>query len=164
MVASCKMVTGETRGELPKMAKSADELALACSDIMWANDNASRGLGMVKEEVRLGYARLSMLVRDDMTNGQKIAHGGFIFTLADSAFAFACNGRNQFTVAQHCAITFVAAGYAGDRLTAIAEERHFAGRSGIYDITVTNQNGDTIAEFRGNSHTVRGQHIPSEDA
>ena len=103
-----------------------DKLAHACSEVMWANDEASRGLGFVKEEVRLGYARLSMTVRADMLNGQKIVHGGFVFTLADSAFAFACNGRNQFTVAQHCNITFLAPGYEGDRLTAVARERHFA--------------------------------------
>ena len=145
------------------MSDSADKIAVACADAMWANDNASRGLGMIKEEVRLGYARLSMIVREDMTNGQKIVHGGFIFTLADSAFAFACNGRNQFTVAQHCAVTFLAPGFVGDNLTAVAQERHFAGRSGIYDVTVSNQNGDTIAEFRGHSRSVKGQHIPDED-
>ncbi len=137
-----------------------DQLAYDCSEAMWANDEASRGLGFVKEEVRLGYARLSMVVRPDMLNGQKIVHGGFVFTLADSAFAFACNGRNQFTVAQHCAITFIAPGFEGDRLTAVAKERHFAGRSGIYDCTVTNQNGETVAEMRGNSRSVKGQHLP----
>lgn len=130
---------------------------------MWENDEASRGLGMVKEEVRLGYARLTMKVRADMLNGQKIVHGGFVFTLADSTFAFACNGRNQFTVAQHCAITFLAPGFEGDVLTAVAQERHFAGRSGIYDCTVTNQNGETIAEMRGHSRTVKGQHLPGHD-
>ena len=145
------------------MSDSADKIAVACADAMWANDNASRGLGMIKEEVRLGYARLSMIVREDMTNGQKIVHGGFIFTLADSAFAFACNGRNQFTVAQHCAVTFLAPGFAGDNLTAVAQERHFSGRSGVYDVTVSNQNGDTIAEFRGHSRSVEGQHISDED-
>jgi len=144
------------------MKQGEDKLAADCADVMWANDNASKGLGMVREEVRLGYARLSMPVRKDMTNGQKIAHGGFIFTLADSTFAFACNGRNQFTVAQHCTITFLAPGFEGDTLTAIAQERHFAGRSGIYDITVKNQDSKTIAEFRGHSRTVKGQHIPDE--
>ncbi len=119
---------------------------------------------MEMEEVRLGYARLSMTVREDMTNGQNIAHGGFIFTLADSAFAFSCNGRNQFTVAQHCAVTFLAPGFAGDRLTAISQERHFAGRSGIYDVTVTNQDGTVIAEFRGHSRTVKGQHVDTDDS
>ena len=142
------------------MDQNADELARKCADSMWANDNASRGLGMAIKEVRLGYAKLTMTIRADMTNGQKIAHGGFIFLLADSAFAFACNGRNQFTVAQQCAVTFLAPGFEGDVMTAIAEERHFAGRSGIYDVTVSNQNGETIAEFRGHSRTVKGQHLP----
>ena len=141
----------------------ADTLARACAESMWASDNASKGLGMVLEEVRLGYARLSMPIRDDMTNGQKIAHGGFLFNLADSAFAFACNGRNQFTVAQHCAVTFIAPGFAGDVMTAVAEERYHGGRSGIYDATVTNQNGETIAELRGHSRTVKGQHIPQDE-
>ena len=145
------------------MAMTEDELARACADSMWANDNASSGLGMKIEEVRRGYARLSMPVRHDMTNGQKIAHGGFIFLLADSAFAFACNGRNQFTVAQHCAISFVAPGFEGDVLTSIATEKHQQGRSGIYDATVTNQNGETIAEFRGHSRSVKGQHIPDSE-
>lgn len=139
-----------------------DALARACADSMWADDMASQSLGIVMEEIRLGYARLSMRVRDDMLNGQKIAHGGFIFTLADSAFAFACNGRNQFTVAQHCAVTFLAPGFESDTLTAIAQERHFAGRSGIYDVTITNQNDKTIAEFRGHSRSVKGQHIPDD--
>ena len=142
------------------MTQNGDDLARRCADSMWSSDNASRGLGMAIEEVRLGYARLTMTIRDDMTNGQKIAHGGFIFLLADSAFAFACNGRNQFTVAQHCAVTFLAPGFEGDVMTAIAEERHFAGRSGIYDVTVANHKGDIIAEFRGHSRTVKGQHLP----
>ena len=137
-----------------------NQLAHDCSEVMWKNDEASRGLGFKKEEVRLGYARLSMTIRADMLNGQKIVHGGFVFTLADSAFAFACNGRNQFTVAQHCNITFLAPGYESDRLTAVAQERYFAGRSGIYDCTVTNQNGDVIAEMRGHSRTVKGEHLP----
>ena len=136
-----------------------DQLAHACSEAMWKNDEASRGLGFTKEEVRLGYARLSMTVRKDMLNGQKIVHGGFVFTLADSAFAFACNGRNQFTVAQHCSITFVAPGFENDHLTAIAKERIFSGRSGIYDCTVTNQNGEIVAEMRGHSRSVKGQHL-----
>lgn len=141
------------------MQDQNDNLARACAQSMWDNDLASQGLGMEIEEVKTGYARLSMTIREDMTNGQKIAHGGFIFTLADSTFAFACNTYNQFAVAQHCTITFIAPGYNGDRLTAVATERNRAGRSGIYDITVTNQSGETIAEFRGNSRTVKGQHV-----
>ena len=136
-----------------------DELAKACAASMWKTDHASQGLGFRIEEVHPGYARLSMVVRRDMLNGQLIAHGGFMFTLADSAFAFACNTYNQFAVAQHCAVTFLAPGFEGDILTAEAVERHRAGRSGIYDVTVTNQKGELIAEFRGNSRTVKGQHV-----
>lgn len=142
------------------MATDEDDLAFACSEAMWANDEASRGLGFEKQEVRLGYARLSMTVRPEMLNGQKICHGGFMFTLADSAFAFACNGRNQFTVAQHCSITFLAPAFEGDILTAEAVERHHTGRSGIYDATVTRQDGTVVAEMRGHSRTVKGQHLP----
>lgn len=138
---------------------SGDELANACAASMWANDNASKHVGMQIDEVREGYARMTMTITDTMTNGQKIAHGGYIFMLADSAFAFACNSRNQFTVAQHCAITFVAPGFLGDVLTAEAAERVSAGRSGLYDITVTNQNSEVIAEFRGASRTVKGTHV-----
>lgn len=137
-----------------------DELARACADSMWSNDNASRGLGMEIVSVSEGKAILSMPVRPDMTNGHKICHGGFIFTLSDSAFAFACNGYNQFTVAQSCMIDFLAPAYEGDQLTAIAEERYREGRSGVYDCTVTNQDGTVIAEMRGKSRTVKGTHLP----
>ena len=136
-----------------------DELAKACADSMWANDKASKGLGMEIAHVESGLATLTMSVRGDMTNGQDICHGGFIFTLADSAFAFACNGYNQFTVAQRCSVDFIAPAFAGDKLSATAIERNRSGRSGIYDATVTNQHGDVIAEFRGNSRTVKGKHI-----
>jgi len=138
---------------------NADELAKACADSMWATDNASKGLGMEIVEIKSGFAKLAMPVRDDMTNGQKICHGGFMFTLADSAFAFACNGYNQFTVAQSCKIDFLAPAFMGDVLTAIAKERYKEGRSGIYDCTVTNQDGKVVAEMRGNSRTVKGTHL-----
>ena len=141
---------------------SPDELAAACAKSMWANDNASRGLGMEIVRVAAGEAELKMPVRADMTNGQKICHGGFMFLLADSAFAFACNGYNQFTVAQHCSIDFLAPVYEGDTLTAIAKQRWRGERSGIYDCTVTNSAGETVAEMRGNSRTVRGNHLPTD--
>lgn len=137
-----------------------DELARASADAMWAADRASQGLGMNIEAVGAGRATLSMTVRDDMTNGHKTCHGGFIFTLADSAFAFACNSYNQRTVAQMAAITYLAPAFAGDRLTASATEVARQGRSGIYDIRVTNQDGAQIAEFRGHSRSVKGTHLP----
>ncbi|MGI9366065.1 MAG: hydroxyphenylacetyl-CoA thioesterase PaaI [Rhizobiaceae bacterium] len=136
-----------------------NKLANACARSMMSNDQTSQGLGMAIEEIRPGFACLSMTVRADMTNGQRIAHGGLMFTLADSSFAFACNTYNQFAVAQHCTISFVAPAFEGDRLTATASERYRAGRSGIYDVTIVNQKGDIIAEFRGNSRTVKGQHV-----
>jgi acyl-CoA thioesterase len=139
---------------------SADELARACAKAMWDDDAASRGLGIELISVAPGRSELAMTVADRMTNGHKICHGGFIFTLADSAFAFACNTYNQRTVAQHCAVTFIAAGKLGDRLTARAVERHRAGRSGIYDIAVTRQDGTVIAEFRGHSRTIEGELVP----
>ena len=136
-----------------------EQLAEACAHSMMTNDRASQGLGMEIEEIKPGFARLSMTIRADMTNGQHIAHGGFMFTLADSSFAFACNTYNQFSVAQHCTISFLAPAFEGDRLTATASERHRSGRSGIYDVTIINQKGAIIAEFRGNSRTVKGQHV-----
>lgn len=142
------------------MSQDADELAKACADSMWANDRASSGLGMQIDRVEQGFAQLSMTMRKDMLNGQEIGHGGFIFTLADSAFAFACNTYNQFSVAQHCSVSFLAPVFLDDRLTATAVERNRGARSGIYDVTVVNQNDEVVAEFRGHSRTVKGQHIP----
>ena len=135
---------------------TAEELAKACAQAMWQHDQASRGLGMSIDAVGPGYARLSMTVTEAMVNGQSNTHGGFMFTLADSAFAFACNSHNQKTVAQHCTISFLAPGTLGDRLTAEAQERQRVGRSGLYDVTVRNQDGMVLAEFRGASRTVRG--------
>ena len=105
---------------------------------------------------RAGRGGLSMPIRPDMTNGHGICHGGFIFTLANSAFAFACNTYNQRTVAQQCAVTFLQPGRRGDTLTAHAVERNRSGRSGIYDVTVRNAQGEVVAEFRGHSRTIAG--------
>jgi acyl-CoA thioesterase len=138
----------------------AAELARACADAMWAEDSASRGLGISIVSVDPGQAVLAMTVTDRMVNGHKLCHGGFIFTLADSAFAFACNTYNQRTVAQHCSVTFVNSARLGDRLVARAAERQRAGRSGIYDVTVTREEGLVIAEFRGHSRTIEGELVP----
>jgi acyl-CoA thioesterase len=135
----------------------ARKLAEACAKAMWADDPASQALGMKIEAVGPGTATLSMTVTDRMVNGHGSCHGGYIFTLADSAFAFACNTYNQRTVAQHCQITYLAPGRLGDRLVARGTERFRSGRNGVYDITVTNQLGAVIAEFRGNSRTVDGR-------
>jgi acyl-CoA thioesterase len=129
-------------------------LAEACAQAMWESDSASQGLGMRIEGVGPGIARLSMTVREDMVNGHGMCHGGFIFTLADSAFAFACNSHNERHVAQHCAVTFLRPAPRGARLLASATERSRAGRSGIYDISVTDESGTVIAEFRGHSRSL----------
>ncbi|NML74798.1 hydroxyphenylacetyl-CoA thioesterase PaaI [Rhizobium sp. S-51] len=139
---------------------NAQEMAEACAKAMWDLDTASQELGMRIERIAPGEAVLSMEITRAMSNGHGNCHGGYIFTLADSAFAFACNGYNQLTVAQGCSITYVNPGRIGDRLTAQARELSRRGRSGIYDISISNQNGDTIAEFRGLSRTVKGTHLP----
>jgi len=141
----------------------AQDLAEAAAAAMWAGDNASQGLGMTLDAVAPGAATLSMTVTADMTNGLNTCHGGFIFTLADSAFAFACNSHNQRTVAQMAQITFIAPALQGDRLTATAREIARFGRSGIYDIRVSSQAGTLIAEFRGHSRTVKGTHVPIQE-
>jgi acyl-CoA thioesterase len=126
---------------------------------MLAEDAASRGLGMSVEQMAPGYARLSMPVRPDMLNGFKICHGGFITLLADSAFAFACNSANRLTVAAAITVDFIAPAREGDCLVAEAKERSLTGRTGIYDVTVVNQNGETIAFLRGRSHRLKDQPV-----
>lgn len=146
-----------------KEGVSAHKLAAACADTMWVDDRASQGLGMSLEHVAPGEAVLKMTVRHDMTNGHGICHGGFIFTLADSAFAFACNTYDQRTVAHHCAVTFLRPCRRDDILTAHAVERSREGRSGIYDVTVRDGRGDVVAEFRGHSRTIAGTLLTSAD-
>lgn len=134
----------------------ADRIARACADTMWANDRASAALGMEVVEVSAGRAVMTMTVREDMVNGHDICHGGLIFTLADSAFAFACNSENHNTVAAGARVDFLAPGRLGDRFTAVAEQVSQGGRTGIYDVSVSNQLGKTVALFRGNSHRIGG--------
>lgn len=126
---------------------------------MGANDKASAFLGISLVSVGPGVAKMQMPVSENHCNGHGICHGGFIFTLADSCFAFACNSYNQSTVAQHNTITYVAAGKLGDLLTAEAQEISRSGRSGIYDVLVKNDGGDIIASFRGCSRTIKGQNF-----
>ena len=144
------------------MARDAAEIARLSADAMWSGDKASQGLGMEVLEVGSGWARLAMMVTERMLNGHGSCHGGFIFSLADSAFAFACNSHGQPAVAQHCAITYVAPGRLGMRLVAEAQERQRGERSGIYDITVRDETGTVIAEFRGHSRTLPGSLIGSK--
>ena len=121
---------------------------------MWDADRASRGLGMHLDAVAPGRARLSMAISESMANGHGICHGGFIFTLADSAFAFACNSHGLHALAQHCAITYIRPAHCGETLVAEAHERHLGARSGIYDVRVTGGNDSVVAEFRGHSRTT----------
>lgn len=145
-----------------KVAKSLspDQLARVCADIMWKEDNASSGLGMEIIDIGAGRATLAMTIAKHMVNGHGIAHGGFIFTLADSTFAFACNSYNERTVAAHCNISFIRPGKLGDRLIATAREVSRSGRSGIYDIRVT-ADDVTVAEMRGHSRTIGGTLVPT---
>lgn len=132
------------------------ERALKSSEAMWQDDHASAWMGIKLDEIDEGTAILSLEVKTHHTNGHGICHGGITFTLADSAFAFACNSRNQKTVAQHNSISYIAPAHLGDTLTATATEVSLIGRSGIYDVQVTNQNNITIAVFRGCSRAIRG--------
>lgn len=143
----------------PLRALPPQEVAEACARTLWEDDLASRMLGMVLEEIRPGYARLSMPVRADMVNGHRNCHGGLIFALADSTFAFACNSTNHVTVAAAASIDFLAPAKLGDVLIAYGEAQS-AGRTGIYDIRVENQAEELIALFRGRSHQLKEQLIP----
>lgn len=145
-------------------AGDADSMAAEIAGLMWADDRASQALGMVLLEVRSGYARIRMPIRRDMTNGHGICHGGYMFLLADSTFAFACNSHNQRAVAASAEIHFLAPAHEGDVLTAEGIELHVAGRSGVYDMRVTDQSGRLVALFRGKSATIKGQFLDLPDA
>lgn len=133
------------------------DIAQKAAAAMWASDRASPWVGIKLGEVDEGKAEMSLQVQEHHCNGHGICHGGVIFTLADSTFAFACNSRNQSTVAQHNTISFIRPGQLGDTLSAVAREVSLTGRSGIYDVRVTNQSGDLIAEMRGMSRAIKGQ-------
>ncbi len=132
-------------------------LAELTAKTMYDGDAASQAMGAHVVAVGPGTASMSMTVRADMLNGHKTCHGGFIFALADSTFAFACNSRNAATVASGCTIDYLAPGFEGDVLTAHAVEYSLAGRTGVYDVQVTNQDGKRIAIFRGRSYRIKGQ-------
>jgi acyl-CoA thioesterase len=138
------------------MHSDPQALAELAGKAMYERDPASQKLGMTLDEIRPGYARMSMPVRGDMLNGHGTCHGGYIFMLADSAFAFACNSHNHVTVGAGCTIDYLAPGREGDLLTAEAVEQALTGKTGVYDIVVTNQEGRKVALFRGKSHRVSG--------
>ena len=139
----------------------AQALAERVGRAMFAKDVASRSLGMRVEDIGPGRAELSMTVRPEMLNGHGICHGGFIFLLADSAFAYACNSYNRNTVAQGCSIDYIAPAHEGDELRATGTERSRSGRTGVYDIEVRDQRGRMIALFRGKSYRIDG-HVVEE--
>ena len=140
-------------------ANDPQSVAEATRDAMWRNDRASRWLGMVVKAVGPGSATVSMVVRNEMLNGHDICHGGLITTLADSAFAVACNAYNEVTVAAGFDVNLVAAARLDDVLTATAMQANKAGRTGVYDIVVCNQRGETVAMFRGRSYTLKGKPV-----
>jgi acyl-CoA thioesterase len=137
-----------------------DELARATAQTIYEADACARALGIEVLEVRAGFARLSMAVRPEFLNGHQICHGGLIFTLADTAFAYACNSYNVNTVAAGCSIEFLRPVQPDETLTAVAVEQILSGRNGVYDIAVTNHAGETVALFRGKSAQIRGNIIP----
>jgi acyl-CoA thioesterase len=140
-----------------------DERARRSAEAMWADDRASKWIGMRLEEVGPGRARLSLDVRYDHLNGHGICHGGVIFALADSAFAFACNSHNRVAVAQHNSISYLSPGKGGETLVAEAREVSLTGRSGLTDVTVTGGDGRAVALFRGASRQIGGTHFEEEE-
>ncbi|MCV6626000.1 MAG: hydroxyphenylacetyl-CoA thioesterase PaaI [Cellvibrionaceae bacterium] len=144
-------------------AMSPKELAMASAQTLFGRESAAQDLGIKIIAMDEGSCELSMTVQGRMLNGHASCHGGFIFALADTAFAYACNSRNHNTVAQGCSIEYLAPGFEGDVLKAVAEERSQAGRTGVYDITIYNQNNQQLALFRGKSYKIRGAVIPGTE-
>ena len=138
------------------MHSDRQQLAELAGRTMYERDPASRALGMTLDAIGPGHARMSMRVRADMLNGHGSCHGGYIFMLADSAFAFACNSHNFNTVGAGCTIEYLAPGRPGDVLVAEASEQALQGKTGVYDVSVSTQDGRRIALFRGKSHRVAG--------
>jgi acyl-CoA thioesterase len=134
------------------------ELARACADRMYANDTASKALGIEIEIPEVGSAVATMRVREDMTNGFDMCHGGLIFALADTAFAFACNAYDDVTVAGSGTVEFLRPAFEGDELRAVALEEHRGKRSGVYAVEVVNQRAEFVALFRGRA-VARGQSL-----
>jgi len=135
------------------------QIAERCAEIMWPDDHAARGLGIEIAAIGPGEATLRMPVRQDMVNSHGTCHGGFIFALADSAFAYACNSHNHYAVAGGVDINFIAPAHLGDTLTAHGRERQQGGRNGVYDVEVADQTGKLIALFRGRSVRIKGHYF-----
>ncbi len=146
------------------MSNFSASVVTAAAAAMWENDRACQALGMELLSVDLGSAQMAMTVQAQMVNGHGIGHGGYLFTLADSAFAYACNSRNLVTVASGARIDFLRPAKISERLLATASVIHQAKRTGIYDVTVTNETGDCVAQFRGNSTTIGDAIVPPDSA
>ncbi|MFB0872637.1 hydroxyphenylacetyl-CoA thioesterase PaaI [Sphingobium sp. sgz301303] len=140
-----------------------EDLARTVAERLISLEGTAAAWNLVLEEAREGYARVSMAVRADMLNGHRTAHGGMIFAIADTAFAYACNSRNQATVAQQASILFLAPAHEGDVLIAEAREDALAGRAGAYSATVRTREGRPIAHFQGLSRTIGGTILPAEE-
>ena len=153
-IQSADKGTGDIKaGDKPSHAEQA--IAEEVGRQMFAQDKAAQALGIKLEAIAPGYAKMTMTVRDDMLNGFAICHGGITFALADTAFAYSCNARNERTVALSCNITYAAAVNLGDTLTAVAQEEARSNRTGLYDIVISNQHGVKVAFFRGNSYNTK---------
>ena len=133
---------------------SSADIARRCAATMFANDKASKSLGIGVNVNQAGQAEAVFEVTENMLNGHDVCHGGFIFALADTAFAFACNGYDQMTLAAGASIDFLLPAKAGDTLTAVAKEAHRGGRNGLYDVIVSNQDKAQVALFRGRSYAT----------
>ena len=154
-------MSAQTSGVSAAPSQAAIDLARQVGESMFAVDTASKDtMGMELLSCELGRAVIRMTVKELHLNGHKICHGGFIFTLADSTFAFACNSYNKAAVAAGCSIEFLKPGQLGDVLTCVGQEQTMSGRHGIYDMKVNNQKGEVIAMFRGKSAQIQGTVIP----
>lgn len=155
--------TPHTAAPVTAASATAADVAIRCAERMYATDRASQHLGIEITDVAPGRAQAAMTVADTMVNGHDLCHGGYVFLLADTAFAFACNTYDHVTVAAACDVVFVRSALRGQRLVATAAERARYGRSGIYDVTVRTADGELVAEFRGRSRT-QGSPILDGDA
>jgi len=142
-------------------ASDRDAFAAAVARALYAKDTVAQKLGIELESIAMGRCRMTMQITEDMANGHGVGHGGYIFTLADTAFAYACNGDNRTTLAQHAQITFISPARIGEKLAAEARELSKSGRSGLYDIEVRGADDRLVAAFRGASRTISGQTDPS---
>ena len=142
-------------------AMTEAELAQACAASMYSRDCAAKELGISIESAGPGESRVTMTVQARMLNGHGVCHGGFIFTLADTAFAYACNSRNSVNLAQSCSMDFISPAREGDLLTATADQHHQFSRTGLYDVTVARAGGEVVARFRGRSYRVKGTILPA---